>query len=444
MHCGPVNGSSQTPPELSTTVSESEEYLSDSILLDSKTCWDSDPRGNEIIKGEHMISPIHLEDGPPWREDDDLQSPVVVSSRHRRHKSSGSTFGARGRSGREAGEKLTSILGQPNHEHDRRLFPSRSIDGYKEFFGKGDAGDVGSEISKYSADDGRHFDVYNVSGQRDSHFAGTLPSRSYADDAGHEFSESENSSNSSPGLTRREESRYSRDYQFTITSSDEEMHGKAVALFDFMRENENELPLIEGQVIWVSYRHGQGWLVAEDPKTRESGLVPESYVRLLRDIHGELSSNAGQVGDTPNSLAQDSGMLDSDDYGHVSGNFPNRIDYQLPVVSTFSTSSMDLHPYPHHLLGTQSGQVPPQVTHYHGQCGGSHANTPTTAGLSVSGSDARIGRNEVHSDQSLCLTTAIDLLPMTKLESSISVQSPRCSSSSLSEPQSDDEITTNT
>ncbi|PWW79122.1 hypothetical protein C7212DRAFT_153733, partial [Tuber magnatum] len=60
------------------------------------------------------------------------------------------------------------------------------------------------------------------------------------------------------------------------------MHGKAVALFDFIRENENELPLVEGQVVWVSYRIGVGWLVAEDPKTGESGLVPEEYVRLLR------------------------------------------------------------------------------------------------------------------------------------------------------------------
>src|ERR1700759_4945373 len=94
------------------------------------------------------------------------------------------------------------------------------------------------------------------------------------------------SSSSSPGGLEGAQSRYSRDYQFSITSPDEEMHGKAVALFDFARENENELPLVEGQVIWVSYRHGQGWLVAEDPKTRESGLVPEAYVRLLREIQG--------------------------------------------------------------------------------------------------------------------------------------------------------------
>lgn len=74
------------------------------------------------------------------------------------------------------------------------------------------------------------------------------------------------------------------------------MHGKAVALFDFTREHENELPLTEGQVIYVSYRHGQGWLVAEDPKTGENGLVPEEFVRLLRDIEGGLNSLNGEPG----------------------------------------------------------------------------------------------------------------------------------------------------
>jgi hypothetical protein len=72
------------------------------------------------------------------------------------------------------------------------------------------------------------------------------------------------------------------------------MHGKAVALFDFTREHENELPLTEGQVIYVSYRHGQGWLVAEDPRTGENGLVPEEFVRLLRDIEGGLTSLNGE------------------------------------------------------------------------------------------------------------------------------------------------------
>jgi hypothetical protein len=89
--------------------------------------------------------------------------------------------------------------------------------------------------------------------------------------------------------------RYNGDFQFAVGCPDEEMHGKAVALFDFTREHENELPLTEGQVIFVSYRHGQGWLVAEDPRTGESGLVPEEFVRLLRDIEGGLTSLNGDA-----------------------------------------------------------------------------------------------------------------------------------------------------
>ncbi len=183
-------------------------------------------------------------------------------------------------------------------------------------------------------------------------------------------------------MTRDDESRYSRDYQFTIASPDEEMHGKAVALFDFERENENELPLVEGQVIWVSYRHGQGWLVAEDPRTHESGLVPEEYVRLVRDIEGGLHSLTGQLDGSPGGM--DSGtptQADHDQsFSHLIPTASNGTNgYQQPIVSTFSTSSKDLHPYPQHLLGTQTGMPPPQVVHYHGQRGGSQANTPTMA-----------------------------------------------------------------
>lgn len=74
--------------------------------------------------------------------------------------------------------------------------------------------------------------------------------------------------------------RISREFEFSVASADE-IHGRAVALFDFEPENDNEAPLRVGQVIWVSYRHGQGWLVAEDPTTGETGLVPEEYVRML-------------------------------------------------------------------------------------------------------------------------------------------------------------------
>lgn len=82
---------------------------------------------------------------------------------------------------------------------------------------------------------------------------------------------------------------YDDDEYSAMTSPDEAYPGRAIALFDFERENDNELPFSEGQVLWVNYRHGEGWLVAQDPKTGESGLVPEEYVRMLRDIEGGLT-----------------------------------------------------------------------------------------------------------------------------------------------------------
>lgn len=71
------------------------------------------------------------------------------------------------------------------------------------------------------------------------------------------------------------------------------MCGKAVALFDFESEHESELPLTEGQIIIVSYRHGEGWVVAEEPNTGQRGLVPEDYIRLVRDLEGGMDSFNG-------------------------------------------------------------------------------------------------------------------------------------------------------
>ena len=72
------------------------------------------------------------------------------------------------------------------------------------------------------------------------------------------------------------------------TEDEELFSGASIALYDFEPENANELPLREGQEIMVSYRHGQGWLVAEDPVTGEQGLVPEEYVRLVRDLDMDM------------------------------------------------------------------------------------------------------------------------------------------------------------
>lgn len=71
----------------------------------------------------------------------------------------------------------------------------------------------------------------------------------------------------------------------SMSPEDEELFaGPSLALYTFEPENSNELRLEEGQEIMVSYRHGQGWLVASDPETGEQGLVPEAYVRLISDM----------------------------------------------------------------------------------------------------------------------------------------------------------------
>ncbi|KAK4216550.1 hypothetical protein QBC37DRAFT_87031 [Rhypophila decipiens] len=368
MHYGPPPEPSRPPSGMTTPASEQRRLSDPPISWDSKMSWDW---GGDT-SGKTDLAPIQFADGPPWSEDEDLQSPVV-SSRHRKHKSSSSTgFGhGRTRSGRDG--QTNSILDPQNYEQDRGYYVGTSGDGSERYYiNQGqEANGPGGEYVTYPPGEARHSasPQYQIPAQEP---------RQYADpDAGYD---SEDSEDESPGYHPADESRYSRDYQFTITSPDEEMHGKAVALFDFERENENELPLVEGQIIWVSYRYGQGWLVAMDPTTQENGLVPEGYVRLIRDIEGGINSLTGRVGESPVS-PNDVGTPTQAEHHHF-GHTPTPSNatngYHQPIVSTFSTSSKDLERYPHHLLGTQAGQAPPQVVHYHGQRGGgSQANTPT-------------------------------------------------------------------
>lgn len=126
--------------------------------------------------------------------------------------------------------------------------------------------------------------------KRDSHFAATLSSRAFHNSNNH---------NDDASATRRtgededlipldsEASTHAQSPQRASMGPEDELFaGESLALYAFEPENTNELRLYEGQIILVSYRHGQGWLVAEDPATGEQGLVPEEYVRLVRDIEG--------------------------------------------------------------------------------------------------------------------------------------------------------------
>ncbi|KAK4237047.1 hypothetical protein C8A03DRAFT_35042 [Achaetomium macrosporum] len=388
MHYGPPPEPSRPPSGMTTPASEHRRLSDPPAAWESRTSWDDHSWSSGFYNRPADLPPIQFADGPPWSEDDDLQSPVV-SSRHKKHKSSSGGSLVKGRGSRDA---------QANYDRERGYYVGTGSDGSERYYannGGGEANGPGGEYVTYPPDQARHgSDTYQMANQQPRQFG----------EAG-DYGSDDSSTCSSPGHFNTDESRYSRDYQFTITSPDEEMHGKAVALFDFERENESELPLVEGQIIWVSYRYGQGWLVAEDPKTQESGLVPEEYVRLLRDIEGGMTSLTGHLnaGDgspaspgtndvgtptqaehsaaqqLPHSPAVTTASGSSTATNNTASTTTTTNGYHQPIVSTFSTSSKDLDPYPQHLLGTQAGQPPPQVVHYHGQRGGSQANTPTLA-----------------------------------------------------------------
>lgn len=260
--------------------------------------WDTDPFPNSKYQDK---------DGPPWSEDDDLASPVVTASRHRKNKSSIPAFddsrahsGANGRLSQSLQAEFITLNNAPRREN------------------------------------------LEVPGKRSSRL-GTLSNRTYDEDRLHGYQEEDSD----------DERRFSRDYQFTIVSPDEEMHGRAVALFDFKAEGNNELSMREGMIILVSFRQGEGWLVAQDPKTGDAGLVPEEYVRLLRDIEGGYDGLMMTNGDMPDEartptqatadLAHEQPPLHSP---RESGN-----SFQ-PVVSSFSTSRGDLEKFPTHNLNS--------------------------------------------------------------------------------------------
>ncbi|KAF2018006.1 hypothetical protein BU24DRAFT_343288 [Aaosphaeria arxii CBS 175.79] len=330
----------EQPSNISTPASEVSRRLSDPPPV----AWHTDRGGWSAGSWEpgEQLPQTSFADGPPWEEDEDIHSPVVTShARHKKHKSNIVDFDhTRGRKGYEE-------LRRPSYNGD-----SSSSVYYLDEADESEANGAGGEYITYppQRQSSQGLRAPSEPSRRDSHFAAMLPQRTYAGNDGPPYDSDDDMSE--PEDFPRDESRFSRDYQFTIASPEEEMHGKAVALFDFARENDNELPLVEGQVILVSYRHGQGWLVAQDPKTGESGLVPEEYVRLLRDIEGGWNGlmNGTAVQEASNGHE---GLLSPVSAG-PEAKTPTQADHRsyTPVISTFSTSTKDLEPYPKEKLGT--------------------------------------------------------------------------------------------
>ncbi|KAL4929996.1 adaptor protein NBP2 [Aspergillus undulatus] len=263
-HYGPLPLSASG---LSSPVSEHRRLSDPPASWDSsRGQWSTQPWGTDTGQGHQQLPAMSFGDGPPYSEDEDLHSPVFSVPRHRKTKSTGSDLNGRLSGGNNYSRHLSVSA-----DNERGTLVSMNADGSETYYVNDDDDDndgPGGDLVTYPPNESRftYIGAYN-----DNH--------GYGGEAG----------------LASEDHRYSRDFQFSVGCPDEEMHGKAVALFDFTREHENELPLAEGQVILVSYRHGQGWLVAEDPRTGESGLVPEEFVRLVRDIEGGLTSLNGDA-----------------------------------------------------------------------------------------------------------------------------------------------------
>ncbi|KAI9370454.1 hypothetical protein BJX61DRAFT_544628 [Aspergillus egyptiacus] len=268
LHYGPLPLAASA---LSSPVSEQRRVSDPPTTWDTRGQWSTGPWADHG-QGHQPLPAMSFGDGPPYSEDEDLHSPVFSAPRHRKSKSAAVDLNG----GRVSGGNNYSGRMSLRPDNERGTLISMNADGSETYYVNDDnAGEdgPGGDLVTYPPHESRYtyIGAYNHN-------------QGYDPDAGFESDDDYTGAH-----------RYSREFQFSVGCPDEEMHGKAVALFDFAREHENELPLTEGQVIFVSYRNGQGWLVAEDPRTGESGLVPEEFVRLVRDIEGGLTSLNGDL-----------------------------------------------------------------------------------------------------------------------------------------------------
>ena len=263
LHYGPPPTSST----LSTPISENRR-LSDPAVSsweDPRSNWSAGPPwmedGSSNNQREQLPAMSFSDGGPPYSEDDDLHSPIVTTAKNKKFKSKG-TFDR----GRSPGTRGQSSVASSRNDPDLN--------------GPGEA------VSNDNSSQGQS---QRPTHHRDSNFA--KPIRRSSNESSSTGTGLASDGEPSTDINRDSDdpTRFSKDYSFTIASPDEEMHGKAVALFDFESEHHNELALREGQIVLVSYRQAQGWLVAQDPRTGESGLVPEEFVRLVKDIEGGLN-----------------------------------------------------------------------------------------------------------------------------------------------------------
>ncbi len=75
---------------------------------------------------------------------------------------------------------------------------------------------------------------------------------------------------------------------------------QAVALYPFEAENANELGLVPDQLVVINYEYGDGWLVAYNPESGRTGLIPSAYVQILGDENSETADDILEGEETAN------------------------------------------------------------------------------------------------------------------------------------------------
>ncbi|KAK5108049.1 hypothetical protein LTR62_008823 [Meristemomyces frigidus] len=318
--------------------------------------WSAGPWGGDgVMSGypEHTDMQGHHESLPATSFGEDVAESEAADGSRRRHRKSKSYASIsdyeRGRRRESAGYRRSRASGEAN-ANDIFRFGASSSSSSNTGLQSDPAGRDGLRQSRsYGAGSSTGLTPDNGRGRADSHFqSGLLPNRAYPNNgtaprrststgalaspgSGITDASSENDPlpldsepHLDPGLvetTQRE----------SIGPLDEELYaGRSLALYSFEPENSNELRLREGQVVMVAYRHGQGWLVAEDAETGEQGLVPEEYVRLLSELphfdertgrfiegEGEVEGLEGdEVEEGEDSLMQEAEHVASPEHGN--------------------------------------------------------------------------------------------------------------------------------
>src|SRR5438034_3839144 len=130
----------------------------------SRGRWPAESWNPETMYSQQQLPAMAFGDGPPYSEDEDLQSPVVAAaSRQRRQRTGHTGVGSDSRRGRSPGaghQSDSGRMGYSTQDGDRGIFVGVNGDGSETYYVKDDDDPIedrpGGEFVTYPANEGRH------------------------------------------------------------------------------------------------------------------------------------------------------------------------------------------------------------------------------------------------------------------------------------------------